>query len=76
MEANVNVRDIMRMFGLYREGEEREGKVWDGRRCKCGSHLTYDDGYGNTCAECGRWKAGGSGYVRKDGGGTTDGMAT
>ena len=49
-------------MGLRREGEKNEGKVWDGKKCPCGSTLTFDDGTGYTCVECRRWKTGGSGY--------------
>jgi len=59
-----NTRDLFAIFGLQREGEKNKGRVWDGAKCSCGSRLTYDDGTGNTCVECGLWKAGGSGFGR------------
>ena len=62
--TDMNLRVMMDALGLRREGEKNEGKVWEGVPHHCGSRLTYDDGTGNTCVECGQWKAGGAGFVR------------
>ena len=63
-ERKEGRRQLFTLLGLRREGEKNEEKVWEGTLHSCGSRLTYDDGYGNTCVECGQWKAGGSGFER------------
>ena len=62
----LKVNTLMQTLGFEREGQQKEGQVWEGKRCSCGSCLTYDDGFGYTCIDCGRWKAGGSGYIRRN----------
>ena len=62
MMTDRNLRAMMAALGLRREGEKNEGKVWEGAKCSCGSTLTFDDGTGNACVDCGRWKAGGAGF--------------
>ncbi|KKM65545.1 hypothetical protein LCGC14_1490220 [marine sediment metagenome] len=61
------LEDIMGALGFVRQGAQRAGQVWEAERpCGgCGSRLTHDDGTGFTCVECGMWRTGGSGYVRR-----------